>query len=398
MNSTNRMRRWTTVTVELPRERGSDSVLVDAISYGQPAIDRPVSKSNERRTVVEAGRRWMSDILPMEYGASDEPSDEPLDTLTLRNELRDRLGAVAISSEHGNLVVRVGQQSPTDPGEMVFDPTPVVDSVPDGVDRFLTLEFDPDDGTVGRLYERDGPTASLLETYHGRPRHHATDVVADVYRDHEFRGGTRSHIDTTIRRSDVALLVRTGDTGVRLHAAQDCWEKHTSNIHRNPTTGETRTIVREPFDAAERALLLEAIEDPTELTVVRGWALKALAGHVLNPYLTVDGSERSDETVERAIAAQDGPTTGSFDLGIDPEQAETVLEIIATWLEADTRDDRDDDRTRDATAALWVSPHWDLYASADLRRRIWTTLDRLGVRTLVENGVRDGALFNWPYR
>ena len=115
-------------------------------------------------------------------------------------------------------------------------------------------------------------------------------------------------------------------------------------------------------------------------------------------YLTADGSENSDETVERAIDAQEGPTTGSFELGIDPEQAETVLEIIATWLEADTRDDRDDDRTREATAALWVLPHWDLYASADLRRRIWTTLDRLGVRTLVENGVRGGALFNWPYR
>ena len=64
--------------------------------------------------------------------------------------------------------------------------------------------------------------------------------------------------------------------------------------------------------------------------MLRGWALKALAGHVLHPYLTADGSERADEAVERAIAAQEGPTTGSFDLGIDPEQAVTVLEIIAT--------------------------------------------------------------------
>ncbi|ELY90334.1 hypothetical protein C483_12518 [Natrialba hulunbeirensis JCM 10989] len=392
------MERWTTVTVELPREDGTDSVPADAISYGLAASSGPGSKPGWLGDLAtEDGQRSPGTVSGKD-AKSDEPDSENVDTFTLRNELRTRLGQVIISSACGNLVVKVDRKVASEPDQMVFDPRPVLDVPPDGVDRLLALEFDPEDETVGRLYERDGWTLSLREEYYGSPEHHATDVVADIYREHGFRGGTRSNIDTVIRRPDVALLVRTGDKGVRLRAAQECWERHTYNVIKNPSTGLARNVVQEPFDQADRAFLFEAIEDSTEPTVLRGHALKALAGHVLNPYLTANGSERTDEAVERAIATQEGPITGSFDLGIDPDQAATVLEIIATWLEADTRDDRGDDRTRDATAALWLSPHWDLYAPTELQKRIWSHLDQLGVRNLVTNSAWDGTLFSWPYR
>ncbi|ELY30096.1 hypothetical protein C500_09089 [Natrialba magadii ATCC 43099] len=369
------MERWTTVTVELPREDGTDSVLEDATSYGLAASSEPDSKPGWLRDLATEVGQLLPGSGCVKDVKSDESGGENSDTFTLRNELRACLGQVTISSTCGNLVVKTGQKMISEPDQMVFDPRPVLDVPPEGIDRLLTLEFDPEDGTVGRLYERDGRTLSLREEYDGSPEHHATDVVANIYREHGFRGGTRSNIDTVIRRADVALLVRAGDKGVRLRAAKECWERHTYNVIKNPSTGVAQNVVQEPFDAADREFLFEAIEDSTEPTVLRGNALKALAGHVLNPYLTADGSARSDEAVERAIAAQEGPTVGSFDCGIDPDLAPTVLAIIARWLEADTRDDRGDNRTRDATAALRLSPHWDLYASTELQTRIWSHLD-----------------------
>ncbi|AXR83213.1 hypothetical protein AArcMg_3228 [Natrarchaeobaculum sulfurireducens] len=393
MTSMKRTDRWTTVTVECSHAISTGSVLEDTISYGVSATSEPSLGATDQQNRHEGVRQ--DETGDVRTDVSQLP-DEQREAVALRNELRVRLGQVTISEECGNLVAKAGRTANHD--RLVFDPSPVVECPPESVDRLLTLEFDPEDGTTGRLYERDGESTALLESYHGRPKHHATDVIADVYRDYGFKAGIRSNIDMVIRRADVAQLVRTGDEGVRLRAAKDCWEKHTYNVIENPSTRTARNVVSDPFDADERASLFEAVTDSMEPTVVRGRALKALAGHVLNPFLATTGSEMTDEAVEQAIAAHTGPFAGSFDLGIDPDQAETVLEIIDTWLEADTRDDRDDARTRDATEALWLSPHWDLYATPETRTSIWEHLDQLGVRDLVMNSAWDGTLFAWPYQ